>query len=542
MSSCSGTTIVLCGGQLNPLNMPVGTNMSNAMVPLNGKPVVGWILDDLIAKGIEDVHVVLRSDNERMAEYLDGVYQSRLHVSLVRLERPGSILDSLAAGLEASEQAAPVRIVLGDTLISDTFAGDGDFIYAGHVEDAKRWCVVTVGSAGAALDYCDNRHLPGGPHLAVAGFYHLVDSDLLASSVNASIAAGQRELSAALTRYGAVRPIQVKVAERWYDFGHIDNFTRAKHELLQARFFNSLRVNPVLNTITKISTDNEKLEDELSWYLTIPDELKILTPRIVNYRRIGRDLEIVQEYYGYPTLAELFVYGDLPIDAWRAILTRVLRVHEELSKYAGDVPCSDAVEMYLGKTQSRLERLTEQDPWWSKQLAAPSVMVNGEKLRNAPELLAAASGPVRRLAASVVPGVVHGDLCFSNILFDVNNQIIRLIDPRGRFGRRGIYGDPRYDLAKLRHSAHGMYDLIAADMFVLEKSEDGVRTRFHLNGIRGRVGELFDGLLRAAGVSIEDIQIIEGLLFVSMLPLHQGHPRRQRMMYYTGLQLLNEAV
>jgi hypothetical protein len=38
---------------------------------------------------------------------------------------------------------------------------------------------------------------------------------------------------------------------------------------------------------------------------------------------------------------------------------------------------------------------------------------------------------------------------------------------------------------------------------------------------------------------LEEVKFIEGLLFISMLPLHADHPRRQTMMYLRGLELLN---
>ena len=66
---------------------------------------------------------------------------------------------------------------------------------------------------------------------------------------------------------------------------------------------------------------------------------------------------------------------------------------------------------------------------------------------------------------------MHGDFCFSNILFDLGHQIVRVIDPRGRFGQKGIYSDPRYDMAKLRHSIGGLYDFIVADLFDVQEQE-----------------------------------------------------------------------
>jgi hypothetical protein len=138
--------------------------------------------------------------------------------------------------------------------------------------------------------------------------------------------------------------------------------------------------------------------------------------------------------------------------------------------------------------------------------------------------------------------VIHGDFCFSNILFDIGHQIIRLIDPRGSFGPKGIYGDARYDIAKLRHSVCGLYDYIVADMFELEEADGRFSSTLFVNGTPRMVGAMFDRLVVDAGYDLDEIRLIEGLLFISMIPLHQGHASRQRLMFLTGLTLLNEVL
>ena len=61
--------------------------------------------------------------------------------------------------------------------------------------------------------------------------------------------------------------------------------------------------------------------------------------------------------------------------------------------------------------------------------------------------------------------IIHGDLCFANIMVDTNLSFIKVIDPRGKFGTYDIYGDFRYELAKLFHSVDGKYDFIIKDLF-----------------------------------------------------------------------------
>jgi hypothetical protein len=82
------------------------------------------------------------------------------------------------------------------------------------------------------------------------------------------------------------------------------------------------------------------------------------------------------------------------------------------------------------------------------------------------------------LAAAAIPGagpeyhtLVHGDFCFSNIFYDFRSQRIRVIDPRGLDASDAIspYGDRRYDIGKLHHSAIGMYDMIMVGNCALER-------------------------------------------------------------------------
>lgn len=536
----SAANIILCAGPLNSSSLPVGTNQSNGMIPVNGKPVIGWILDGLLQKQIRDATVVLRDQDHRLEAFLHRAYAERMSLHLSHVSGEGSIIHSLQCGLEGTPNNGLVRVILGDTLINDSFDADEDFVYTSEVHDARRWCLVVTNSSSHSVDYLDKQDLDGGPHQALAGYYHFTDGARLSSCVEASLTAGERELSAVLRRYAVSRPISVRPVKDWYDFGHIDNLIDARRRLISPRHFNSLTVNPVLNTITKISKHNEKLQDELDWYLTIPDELRVLTPRILSSRRVNGSLEIVQEYYGYPTLAELYVYGDLHLDTWLSTLRHVLRIHQELRRYMAELEPAQVEAMYFDKTRQRLCEWRLQSPEWAELLDRDTIVFNDRALLNVARLGVTLAERIQKLTAAVPASIIHGDFCFSNILFDINNQIIRLIDPRGSFGRKGIYGDARYDVAKLRHSVCGFYDFIVADAFDLRETPAGFCGQVQVHEIQQLVASAFDRMVSAAGYELDEIRLIEGLLFLAMLPLHDGHAQRQRMMYLTGLSLLNE--
>jgi dTDP-glucose pyrophosphorylase len=493
-----------------------------------------------LQKGFKSATVVLREQDHRLQNFLQRAYGGRMEISIAPLRREGTIIQSLEVGLAGSKTDGPVRVILGDTLIRDDFDGAGDKVFVSAVADSRRWCLAITAPGGTIIDYIDKQETTQEPKLALAGYYQFEQIDHLRDCVESCVEHGERELSDLLKRYGGLYPIQAQRVEDWFDFGHIDNLVDARRRLIKPRYFNSLSINPILNTITKVSENDLKLRDELDWYLAIPDELKVLTPRILKHEARNGHLEVVSEYYGYPTLSELYVYADLDADSWVSTLRHVLRIHNEFCQHRSELDKRLIKSMYFQKTFERLDQLSTRDTAWDTLLEFDEVKYNGVTLKNIMTLKPLIREKAKFAARNAPISVIHGDLCFSNILFDVNNQIIRLIDPRGSFGKKGIYGDARYDIAKLRHSACGLYDYILADMFEMQQNGSEFSGRICANGMPKVVSVAFDRLIESYGYNIDEIKFIEGLLFISMLPMHHGHPDRQRMMYLTGLTLLNE--
>lgn len=533
--------IILCGGPINQSNLPIGTTQSNAMISVNGKPVISWILDDLLEKKIDTVTVVLREQDFRLSTFLRRVYSSRIDLHIATLSHEGTILQSLRSGLQGTTEKCLVRVILGDTLIKDSFDEESDFVYVTKVEESRRWCLAIIDSRGRITEYINKQDVDIDPKIALAGYYQFEHGSFLNKCVDTCIARGDTELSDVLELYGSMYPISAITAIEWYDFGNIDNLVEARRRLLRPRHFNRLEIDPTLNTITKVSDNNTKLAHELRWYLSLPDSLKVLAPRVVTYDATPDNIRIVQEYYGYPTLAELSVYGDLSSSIWRSILRRVFQIHNLLSQHHGELPQAALKAVYVEKTLKRIEQLAEQNEFWGDLLSQDKITYNSKILLNINFLTEYIYQQAHILSRSTEVAIVHGDFCFSNILFDVNNQIVRLIDPRGEFGEQGIYGDPRYDVAKLRHSVCGKYDFIVADMFQVDIDAGWTFTAEVYNGRSSEVvSSYFDSLVIENGYDLQEIRFIEALLFISMCPLHKDKFNRQLMMYLNGINLLNE--
>jgi Phosphotransferase enzyme family len=193
----------------------------------------------------------------------------------------------------------------------------------------------------------------------------------------------------------------------------------------------------------------------------------------------------------------------------------------------------------LGKTRRRLDELQAPHDLVRLVRQTGPLRLNGRAAASLPELWDRISTAVERLADNAQGCIVHGDLCLSNILYDLRSRVCKLLDPRGSFGLAGLAGDPRYDVAKLYHSVYGLYDFVTNDLFhvAVEGSEIHleIRTRPYHQQIRQRFEKVFFPTFDR-----DEILLITGLLFASMPALHYEAPTRQVAMYARAIELLNE--
>lgn len=533
-------TVILSAGSVNYTNLPIKTNTSNAMVPVNGKPVISWILDNLIqTQAGGNVIIVVREDDDLIQEFINRVYFNRLSIKLISLSESKSILHSLRAGLKHVNSKG-VRVVLGDTLVKDIEQSvHEDFVYLQEVDDSSRWCLAVLNDRSEVSYYIDKQPNIPKPHYAVCGHYTFSDCYYLLHQTDEVMRSEKKQISDLLLQYQLKYTLHGVIASEWYDFGNPDNFIRAKQKLLQGRFFNSLTIDPVLNTITKVSELDVKLRNELNWYESLPSRLQVLTPRIVSKEELNGKLYLTQEYYGYPTLAELFLFSNLNVESWESIFKTLMQIHEKLKEYKSEIAVEHARSIYQYKTFDRLSAVRESADW-DMLLSAEKLSINGVEYTGFAGYSSLLTEEVEKLVTTTTFSIIHGDYCFSNILYDINSHIARLIDPRGSFGADGIYGDPRYDMAKLRHSIAGCYDYIVSDLFDIHQDELNFRFEIFCRSDQDTIARKFDEILIDSSYDLRQIKLIEALLFLSMIPYHKDKPMRQKAMFLTGIIRLSE--
>ncbi|MBP2297604.1 NTP transferase domain-containing protein [Azospirillum picis] len=345
----------------------------------------------------------------------------------------------------------------------------------------------------------------------------------------------------------AALPIDVAFVEGAREYGTLAALHAHWAGSAHARFFNDVRIrDDRVEKRTRTPRFAHLIEREAAWYRKMEQ---------VGFRHAPALLA------EHPLTLER-LHGEHPCDLpaepaeQRRILERIMLALEDLhgrERRPANAEAADA--LYRTKTLERLQTVRRLLP---ELTARESLRVNGVPCRNIlhdrhrgwfEKLVDGLVGePVGGLAAlgSSLPGgggahgrftLIHGDPTFSNILVDKTGKPW-FIDPRGSFGGIDLFGDPRYDWAKLYYSVVGDYDSFNRKQFLLQITGDGAEIEIRENGwshLRG----LFQERLAA---DLPAIRLIHALVWLSLSGYVEDDYDSIVGAYVRGLQVLNEAA
>lgn len=325
------------------------------------------------------------------------------------------------------------------------------------------------------------------------------------------IVGGGGDFEDVIKYYTTHHPICYDDSSSWYDFGHLNSYFESRSRLTTERAFNKIEVKNGI--LWKTGNPQKKIEAEASWFMEIPEVLKLYTPQFLGIKEKNKKKWYGVEYLPFIPMNEIFVHGDWENENFSNVLAQILGILELFSEKCGIKISREKIEyIYIKKTNERLRKLKEEQPNVFKFFLD---FLGKERLEDCFK---------KTMELQILSGVLHGDMCFSNILYSSRGERIKFIDPRGLDGEGNfsIYGDQKYDLAKILHSLVGMYDYIIAGKYkifdgkiefpisesLLSIQADFLKKEFH-------------------GLKMIDIMPVVVLLFISMLPLHSDREDRQ---------------
>lgn len=307
------------------------------------------------------------------------------------------------------------------------------------------------------------------------------------------------------------------------------------------RAYNSFAVNANTNlSIIKSSTE-DRLFNESEYYKNIPDSLKIYFPRFINSTKEDGLFKLELEYYAYNNLGQVMLDKRYTPEIWEKIFDNIFLYIKNYKNEKINASTEDSYLMFVEKTEKEYEALVNNFEFFTELSKKDCVVFNGKNLKSFPSIWDTIYQYIKTIYTDEF-NFIHGDFCFSNILYgEINdNVILKFIDPRGTFGNTKFYGDLYYDLAKLSHSVNGGYEYFIYDRFKFYHIAENEYELIYFNDVKYYIQDIFIRKIEEHGYDYRKIKLIEGLIYIGMCARHYDSLERQKAMYLTGLSILNE--
>lgn len=470
-------------------------------------------------------------DSFNIPEY-DSQQLSKKNITIIPVPGDMALGDAVVFAINMMDiYGGSVHILHGDTVLVDIPAYC-DVIAVCQEGDDYSWAAVHhEGGDIRRIETLEAIREPSEECPVACGYFAFSNS---AAFVRALVRA-RGDFVGGLNNYLAYCPLKVEYVRDWYDFGHIQTYFRSRRMVTTARAFNSLKITK--NTVCKLSSDHFKMQAEAEWLEGVPPAVQPYVARFLEKGEQEGQTFYSTEYQYAPNLSELYVFSSIGQASWGKILTSCKEFIELCAGASVEKPRDMYTRQLMGpKTLERLERFSKETGFNIRRdlayqgRAMPSLCGMGRSLEDMISYNEAASATL-----------MHGDFCFSNILYNSRNSRISVIDPRGYVfsGKKEIYGDFRYDIAKYSHSVDGLYDFILAGRYDLACGgmydfDISFAPSLHREWLQGAWADMM-----IAGVSTKsrDIRAMVISLFLSMLPLHSDRPDRQKAFIANALRL-----
>ncbi|MBT0885597.1 capsular biosynthesis protein [Campylobacter sp. 2018MI10] len=331
-----------------------------------------------------------------------------------------------------------------------------------------------------------------------------------------------------LLNYSKKYNFNLNTNQTWLDCGIATNYFNTKKTITTERAFNSLKI--INGYVCKSSSMDNRIKAEQNWFGSLPKELSLYIPHFYLENN-----KYYTEYLYLNTLSELYVFGKINKITWERIFLSLKNfltiLHSHKTK---EVVSYD----YKFKTQQRLKEFSKEANFNINK----NIIFNQKINTSINEIIKDIDS---NLIEQKQNSFIHGDFCFSNILYDFKSASIKTIDPRGMDFKNNItpYGNSSYDYAKLFHSIIGLYDFIIAKHYKLKfkNTNDNYIIDFSLyknksiDEIQSKFLEIFQNTF-----NIKEIYIITIHLFLSMLPLHSDDLKKQYALLANAIRLYIE--
>jgi len=520
--------VILCAGRGSRLGS-MTDYIPKAMVTINRKPVISYILDQIYDKSAftEEVKTAIAVGycSEVLKSYVSDFYQDK-DITFIDVEKyqgtgsgPGySLLQT--ATFVAGE---PFILILGDTLcfqdLSTFVDKNASVIGIYDVENPARFTTCDIDRDGYIKGFYDKQE-NAPSRKAIVGIYYIKDSKTFFEGLDKTrnnLIKEELQISNGLL-FLLQNGKKIKAQPTtWLDAGIKETLAFARNCLGD---YDTIYKN---NSLTIIQDDRVRkygfdsyIEDFICYFKAIQkmpaaklyDEVIYISETPPLYLDFKADVSNDQK------LTLIFLRSPVSNEKALDIIRNVLEGFKKYlhSSQKPDVSPEDIDYEYKTHILQKLENDETLKPF----LTAETIKLNGLQIAN--PYLILKNMDTKQLLPPLYTHI-HGNVYLGNIIYNLAKDSFKLIYPRMWFGNSFIYGDYTLDLAMLRQCFNGKYNLIKANRFKLEqKSCCDYIMEVETTAVVDYVQNAFDSIIRDLypddDTLIYRVRLLEGILFL----------------------------
>lgn len=530
--------IILAAGKSTRL-FPLTLGIPKCLLSVRQRPAIYNMLIPMVNKGLKDIIFVVNKENKQIIRDFNNYVFENLNLNIDYIIQDDFSGPGGALYLTKDYILKPTILLLGDTICNIPINFKTSWIATKIISKSEtyKYCMVEYNNQNEIINMIDK---PNNSNLtqAIIGMYYFnspINLKTAISNMKKEKIFGEYQLSMIFKEYMKLEKIYLYETNYWLDIGNLEDYTKVNKEMFNCRNFNTLEIK---DSILYKKSNYEKITSEYNWFSKVKGTLfEKHSPKFYDDCIANDGYGI--EFYDYLTLSEYFTFYPLSEYSRKYIFKKLVELLLNIYKSTKITNNKEFKNLFktilIDKTNNRINKWNRKD-----LINLDKIKINNKEYIGLNKALTILNKDVTKICneSENYISIIHGDPAFSNILFSPRTTIFKFIDPRGNFGKDTVYGDYRYDIAKLRHCYQGFYDDIINDMFEIEEINNNILFKLY----KGYDYKIFDEILIQQKININDIELIEALLFISMIPLHSDYPKRQLAFFTTGIILLNNQL
>lgn len=213
------------------------------LIPVAGKPILGHIIENLMAVGIKDFVFVIGYLGEKIEEFVRSRYEGRIQMEFVLQSPREGTGHAIWVARNSFSDAEEVLIVLGDTIfdldLNAVLRALDSTVGVQVVDDPRKFGVAILNENGYVTSVVEKPKIPKS-NLALVGLYRIKEVHALIDALQALITnkargdRGEYHLTDALMGMIASGvKLRTHMVDNWFDCGQKESLLETNRILLE---------------------------------------------------------------------------------------------------------------------------------------------------------------------------------------------------------------------------------------------------------------------------------------------------------------------